>query len=68
MSWIEIAVIILTSAYLLSMLALYIYRKRHYLPIDPCADAPGPRLVQQFYKAKRKEKRLQRKRGASNGN
>ena len=68
MSWIEIVVIILTSSYLLSMLALYIYRKRHHLPIDPCADAPGPRLVAEFYKAKRKERRLQRKRRVSNGN
>ena len=45
MNWIEILVIVLTAGYLLSMLALYLYRKHHHFPINPCDDAPGPKLV-----------------------
>ena len=51
MNWIEILVIVLTAGYLLSMLALYLYRKHHHLPINPCDDAPGPKLVEAYYKA-----------------
>ena len=65
MSWIEIVVIALASSYLLSMLALYIYKKLHHEPINACYDAKGPRLVEQYHKAKRKEARMQRK-GAKN--
>ena len=61
MSWIEIIVIALTSAYLLSMLALYIYKRAHHESINACYDAKGPRLVEQYHKAKRKEARMQRK-------
>ena len=39
MNWIEILVIVLTAGYLLSMLALYLYRKHHHFPINPCDDA-----------------------------
>ncbi len=61
MSWIEIVVIVLTSLYLLSMLALYLYKKVHHEPINSCCDAKGPRLVEEYHKAKRKEMRTQRK-------
>ena len=61
MSWIEIVVIALASSYLLSMLALYIYKKLHHEPINACYDAKGPRLVQEYHKAKRKEMKIQRK-------
>ena len=61
MSWIEIVVIVLTSAYLLAMLGLYLYRKAHHLPINPCDDAPGPKLVEAFYKEKRKQERKAKK-------
>ena len=61
MSWIEIVVIVVTSLYLLSMLALYVYKMVHHEPINPCYDAKGPRLVEEYHKAKRKEMRMQRK-------
>ena len=65
MSWIEIVVIVLTSLYLLFMLALYIYKRAHHEAVNACYDAKGPRLVEQYHKAKRKEARMQRK-GAKN--
>ena len=61
MSWIEIVVIALTSLYLLSMLALYIHKRVHHEPINACYDAKGPRLVEEYHKAKRKEARAQKK-------
>ena len=61
MSWIEIVVIVLTSSYLLSMLALYIYKKAHHEPINACYDAKGPRLVAEYHKAKKKEIRQMKK-------
>ena len=61
MSWIEIVVIALTSLYLLSMLVLYVYKKAHHEPISSCYDAKGPRLVEEYHKAKRKEMRAQKK-------
>ena len=68
MNWIEILVIVLTAEYLLSMLALYLYRKHHHLPINPCDDAPGPKLVEAYYKAKKKEMRKAKKEGRVHGN
>ncbi len=65
MSWIEIVVIALTATYLLSMLALYIYKRVHHEAVNACYDAKGPRLVEEYHKAKRKEERMQRK-GAKN--
>ncbi len=66
MSWIEIVVIVLASLYLLSMLVLYVYKKVHHEPINSCYDAKGPRLVEEYHKAKRKQMRMQRK-AAKNG-
>lgn len=58
MSWLEIVVIAATSLYLLSMLALYVHKRVHHEPINPCYDAKGLRLVAEYHKAKRKEMRM----------
>ncbi|MFA6861526.1 MAG: hypothetical protein WCR56_04015 [Bacilli bacterium] len=65
MTWIERLIIVLVSAYVIFMIGLIIYNKRHHKPslLNDCSDCQhkGKELLAEYRYQKRKEARIKKK-------
>ena len=67
MGLIEIIVIVICVAIVVSVFGIRIYKKIHHMPVDECADCQAnmKRIVKQIRKQRKKEEKLKAKEKSS---
>ena len=65
---IEIIVIVMCVAVVVSVFGIRIYKKVHHMPVDECADCQAnmKKIVKQIRKQRKKEEKLKAKENSSN--